>query len=162
MNPPGIHNRTKILDRNPVATARHGNTQCDEDAPSMRSMQDTGLSDSNSLTATSLAESGLDLGIQRFPLRRLATHRAEPSNLEFLASLLGRIRPFLQSTARELLLAQCRSGLAHDFARLALRQLLLGQAANGLHPLAAEDRSPLPDLLDLLGLHGFHGLHGPM
>merc|ERR1719203_1594622 len=89
--------------------------------------------------APSLAEYGLDLGIQRLPLCCLATNRAKPSNLELLASPLGRIRPLLQSTLREILLAGCRCGFAHDLAALVLRQFVLGQAARSLHPLTTEN-----------------------
>merc|ERR1719464_79266 len=160
MNPPDMLNCTKIRGpyRNPVATARVTGTRNVTRMNAQCGACKAPVSDSNSPTATSLAENGLDLDIQRFPLRRLAAHWAEPSNLELLASLLGRIRPLLQSTVRELLLAQCRSGLAHDLASFALRQ-----TAHSLHPLAAENGSSLPDLLDfhgLLGLHRLHRLHG--
>merc|ERR1711974_287105 len=88
----------------------------------------------------SLAKNGLDLGMQRFPLRRLAAHRTKASNTE---------------------------QLARDLAGLALGQCSLRQAALSLRLGASENRGPgtltlcnNADLLGLHRLHGFHSLHG--
>merc|ERR1712241_567976 len=88
----------------------------------------------------SLAKDGLNLGIQGFPLCRLATNRAKALNAELLARLLGRITPLLQRALREPLLASGRKSLAHDLAGLVLGQGSLGQPTDGLCLLAREHR----------------------
>merc|ERR1719510_1238240 len=80
----------------------------------------------------SLAKDSLGLGVQRFPLRRLAPHRTEARDAERLASLQSSDTPLLQCARCKRLFASCRCCLAHDLARLALDQGILREATHSL------------------------------
>merc|ERR1712004_445164 len=110
----------------------------------------------------SLAKDGLDLGIQRFALRCLATHSTETSDAQLLARLLERNTPLLQCALCKRPFASRRGSLAHDLARLALDQRGFRKATHSLRLLALEDCSPgilaLRDDAHFFDLHGC--LHG--
>merc|ERR1711941_196351 len=108
---------------------------------------------------------GLGLGVQSFPLRRLASHRTEARDAERLASLHSSDTPLLQCARCKRLLASRRCSLAHYLARLALDQGILREATHGLRLPALEDSSPgilaTRDDAHFFGLHGLHcRLHG--
>merc|ERR550525_2111205 len=107
----------------------------------------------------SLAKDSLGLGVQSFPLRRLASHRTEARDAERLASLHSSDTPLLQCARCKRLLASRRCSLAHYLARLALDQSILREAAHSLRLLATEDSSP-GILATSDGAHFFDLLHG--
>merc|ERR1719410_875322 len=89
----------------------------------------------------SLAQDGLRLRVQRFPLRRLAPHRTEARDAERLASLHSSDTPLLQCARCKRLLASRRRSLAHYLARLVLDQSILREAAHSLRLPAIENSS---------------------
>merc|ERR550525_315139 len=113
----------------------------------------------------SLAKDSLGLGVQSFPLRRLASHRTEARDAERLASLHSSDTPLLQCARCKRLLASRRCSLAHYLARLALDQSILREAAHSLRLPATEDSNPgilaTSDGAHFFDLHGLHSrLHG--
>merc|ERR1719270_2781002 len=121
----------------------------------------------------SLAEDGLDLGIQGLSLRCLPINCTEAFDVHLFACLLHCIAPLLQSALRKVLLGSCGCSLTHNLPTLALDKGSFCQAAHRLLLLALEDCSlstlALGDDADFLhllqALHGLlncclHGLHG--
>merc|ERR1719323_746538 len=107
----------------------------------------------------SLAKDRLGLGVESFPLRRLASHRTEARDAERLASLYSSDTPLLQCARCKRLLASRRCSLAHYLARLALDQSILREAAHSLRLPSTEDSSP-GILATSDGAHFFDLLHG--